>query len=373
MLTLVLLLSSVQLGYSTAIGQTTADTGVAGSWSGWIYTTPFTAVSTATVTKVGINVGTAAGNIMVAIYSDSSGPSTLLGQSASTQSLSGWNDLPLVSTVSVSVGVTYWFALQASSATLAIHYAKPSTYYTSFAYAAFPNPFGTKTSTVWAPTFRDTIQTGPPPADYALSSSTSSQSVGAGGTAQYSLTLTPSSYAGAAVTLSLDGTHPCPSGANCIFAPSGAISLSGSTPVPATLSIATVIGGFTGTTSLLVDANNGTVTRTVTLSLTVSAPPNYGFNVKGTATQVVVTLMFSTSATPPAATFTLVEQNATKLMEPAGQVYDRTSIVVSSGAATYNVIHRVTWTFTATTTPQLWNVYVSLAGVSSYTVTIEVS
>lgn len=325
----------------------TSTSGVASA--GYVEAFPISISSSGSIQSIGVNwAGTQIGNVRVALHSaGSSKPGTLLVESVSTAmaTTARWQD---VSVTGYSVtGGSYWVAIQISVNKGAFFNVASRSYY-SLSFGPFDSTWSSSSSQDSAAQFnvRMAYSTGPPPADFAITSAPTSQSTGTGGAVQYLLTLTPSSYAGAAVTLSLDGTTPCSlvTEAICAFTPSGPITLSGSTPVSATLSVATVIGGFIGTTSLLVDANNGTVTRTVTLSLTVSAPPNYGFNVKGTATQVVVTLMFSTSATPPAATFTLVEQNLAKLMEPAGQVYDRTSIVVLSGAVTYNVIHRVTWT-----------------------------
>jgi hypothetical protein len=113
------------------------------------------------------------------------------------------------------------------------------------------------------------------------------------------------------------------------------------------------------------------------VSLTVTGPANYGFNVKATATQVVVTLMYSwtaSSGAPPQGTIRIAGPGGTPtLMETGAIVYDRTSISVAGTGNTYNLIHRVTFTLTAPGSAQVWTAYVSLAGVSTYTVTIEVS
>jgi len=52
---------------------------------------------------------------------------------------------------------------------------------------------------------------------------------------------------------------------------------------------------------------------------------------------------------------------------------DRTSIAVSGITSTYDLIHRVTFTITAPGLAQVRTAYLSLTGVSSYTLTIEVS
>lgn len=61
------------------------------------------------------------------------------------------------------------------------------------------------------------------------------------------------------------------------------------------------------------------------------------------------------------------------LQETSAVVYDRTSIIVSGGTNTYNIIHRATFTITAPGSAQAWTTLVSLSGVTNYNVAIEVS
>jgi hypothetical protein len=131
-----------------------------------------------------------------------------------------------------------------------------------------------------------------------------------------------------------------------------------------------------GNTVLLLhmDGTNGSTTF-IDDSLS-TGPVSFGFSVKASATQIVVTLMYSWtgSGAPPQGIVSIADPsgNPTR-MESGAVVYDRTSISVAGIGSTYNLIHRVTFTLTAPGSAQVWTAYVSLAGVSSYTVTIEVS
>lgn len=210
--------------------------------------------------------------------------------------------------------------------------------------------------------------------DFTITPTTSSQSVGAGSTAAYTLNLAAvGGYTG--TVNSLIATSGCPSGVICTVTPSSISSF----PNTATLSVPTLITTPSGTTTVTVTATDTTdsITHTITVSLTVAGPASLPFNVKGTATQVVVTLTYSWagSGAPPQATISIGPSGGTTLSESAGTVYDRTTISVAGASNTYNLIHRVTFPITApgSAAPPGWIAYVSLAGVSSYTLTIEVS
>jgi len=126
----------------------------------------------------------------------------------------------------------------------------------------------------------------------------------------------------------------------------------------------------------VVTATDGTITHTVTVSLTVIGPASFNFNVKESATQIVVTLTYSWSGAgaPPSGTITIAGPGGTPTLGESGAVvYDRTSIAVSGGANTYALIHRVTFTIAAPGSAQVWTALVSLSGVSSYNLTIEVT
>jgi len=105
-------------------------------------------------------------------------------------------------------------------------------------------------------------------------------------------------------------------------------------------------------------------------------PPALSFNVKSTATQIIVTLTYSwTGASPPpqASISIAGPSGVPTLLESGAGVYDRTTIAVSGGSNTFSLIHRVTFQITAPGTQQVWTVLVSLAGVSSYNLAIEVT
>jgi hypothetical protein len=375
--------SMLPSGSAFPVGQTTTDTASTTGWSGDIWLTPFTAVSSATVMTVGINVAAGSGNIRVALYQDSSGaPGTLLGQSSSTASAMSWNDIAISPTPNVASGTQYWFAVQVDSNSLSFHYATGSAGSTKLfaqAYGTFPNSFS-GSSTIWQPTFRDTIQTGPPAGDYSMAANPTSQSIGAGSLATYTINLAAGTGYSNSVTLSLDSSTPCPTGATCTFTPGGGPS---SNPIPlssvasGTFSVQTSLNGYTGTTSLQVNATDGAAHKhNVQVSLTVNNPATYGFNVKSTATQIVATILYSATSqqSTPAPILTIAGPNGSPtIYESGGTSYDRTTILVSGGTTTYNVIHRVTWTITAPGAAQVWTVYVSIAGVSSYTVIVEVT
>jgi len=113
-----------------------------------------------------------------------------------------------------------------------------------------------------------------------------------------------------------------------------------------------------------------------TVSLTLAGAASYNFNVKAGATQIVVTLTYSWtgSGAPPSGAITIAGPGDNPVMQDSGAVvYDRTSIVVSGGTNTYSLIHRVTFTIAPPASAEVWTALVSLSGVSSYNLTIEVS
>jgi hypothetical protein len=129
-------------------------------------------------------------------------------------------------------------------------------------------------------------------------------------------------------------------------------------------------------TALLLHMNGANGSTIFTDDSAVTALVSFGFNVKGSATQIVTTLTYSWtgSGAPPQGSITIAGPGGTPSYSESGAVvYDRTSIAVSGITSTYNLIHRVTFTITAPGSAQVWTAYVSLSGVSSYTLTIEVS
>ncbi len=127
-------------------------------------------------------------------------------------------------------------------------------------------------------------------------------------------------------------------------------------------------------TVLLLHMDGASGSTTFTDDSVYTAPPSYSFNVKATATQIVVTLTYSWSGSgsPLLGSIAISGPGGTPTYQESGAVvYDRTSITVSGGN-TYSIIHRATFTITAPGTAQTWTTQVSLSGVSSYNVAIEV-
>lgn len=156
-------------------------------------------------------------------------------------------------------------------------------------------------------------------ADFSIGASPGSQSVGAGSTASYTLNLAASGGYTGTVTLTI--ASGCPSGVTCTITPSSVSSF----PNNPTLSVPTLITTPSGTTAVTVTATDGTNTHTAQVSLTVVGPTSFNFNVKSSATQVVVTLMYSWtgSGAPPQGTITIAGPGGTPtLLENGAVVYD---------------------------------------------------
>ncbi len=152
-----------EIGNASTTGMDSIGNGVA---SGYARASNFTAGYWGTITKVGVNVATLAGNIMTALYADSSGsPGALLASSSSTAAVSGWNDLTLNTPVAVNAGTTYWLAFNNDDSNIDT-YRDPegSHVYVSWTYDSFPDPFDIPTGTrPFTQNMRVTYATDPPP------------------------------------------------------------------------------------------------------------------------------------------------------------------------------------------------------------------
>jgi hypothetical protein len=223
----------------------------------------------------------------------------------------------------------------------------------------------------------DSAVTGP---DFSISASPASQAIGAGGSASSTLTLT--ALGGYFGTVDLVITSGCSAaGMGCTLNGGSTASVSGGSGT-VTLAVNTLVTTPSAAYPVVVtgtDHVNSAITHQTTFTVTVGTTPSYFFNVKGTSTQIVVTLTYSWSGsgTPPQGFVIISAPSGTvcspSCSETAGAVYDRTSIAVSTAGNTYSIIHRVTFTITPPGTLPAWTAYVALSGVSSYTVTIEVS
>jgi hypothetical protein len=355
------LLAALPSSYATF--QQTADTRVDSGWTSYIYSADFVAAAAETVSAIGIEVGTPAGHVNLAIYTDSGGaPSSLLGQTGSTAvSISGWNDIPLSSSISLTSGVRYWLTFQTDTNSLTIHSGYGASgqngYVKAMSYGSYASSFGSGSASPWPPTMRTTYTSGPPPSDFTITASPSSQSIGAGGTASSTLTVT---YGGGfSGTVSLSVTSGCPAGVTCTVFPTSTTA-SGT----ATLSVPTLIT-TSGTFPVIVTATSGPLTHTATFTVTVTPSSTYNFNVHTGATQVVVTVSWTGSGT---ASVTIAGPSGSPTLSESGAVvYDRTTY--QSGSSTPTNIHRVTFTISSPPTGA-WTAYVSQSGA---TVTIEVS
>ena len=92
-------------------------------------------------------VGTAAGNVRVAVYAaDGTGgaPDTLLGESASVAAVEGWQTIPLVAPVPVSAGDGFWLACNFDDGGCATRLGAIDSavgHIVAQAYGAMPDPF----------------------------------------------------------------------------------------------------------------------------------------------------------------------------------------------------------------------------------------
>ena len=116
---------------------------------GYIEVDAITASASGTLSSIGVDVQTSAGNIRASIYStySSSKCSGLLNQSASVATASGWVDLS-VKGVTITQGTTYYIAFQTSSSSCKTYYATSggASYYATMTYGSFVDPSATLTS-----------------------------------------------------------------------------------------------------------------------------------------------------------------------------------------------------------------------------------
>lgn len=148
--------ANLRLTYGGTSGSgsfTTVDVagGAAGSTenskNGYIDVFPIFASASGILTSIGINCASpAAGNIRLCLYSTciSDVLSGLLGQSASTPAVSGWNDLAIPGGIAVTAGTTYYIGVQTDSADFTEYFdytgASVARYNTGFIYDVFPDP-----------------------------------------------------------------------------------------------------------------------------------------------------------------------------------------------------------------------------------------
>jgi len=379
---LVVVLVVVYLGvnvpnvYADTFGNTSIGPSLQGGLANWMMGSRFLLPTAGSVSSVSVYLGgSPTGNAKVAIYDDddvNGVPKNLQVQSSSSSVSSvGWATLS-VSATSLTAG-NYWLVVVLDNAGSRLAYSSTGdSVAKSMPFAsAFPASWGGASGTnkfTASYSIYATYSTGP---DFTISATPTSQSIGAGNTATFTLNLGASG--GFSGTVSLSVTSGAPPGVTCTITPSTISTFPGT----ATLSVPTLIT-TSGTYSIVVTGTcaSPSITHTVTVTLTVSGPASYNFNVKAGATQIVVTLTYGWSGTgsPPQGSITIAGPGGTPtLQESAAVVYDRTSISVSGSTTTYSIIHRATFTITAPGSTQTWTALISLSGVSNYNVAIEVS
>jgi len=362
--------------YADTFGVTSPGPTLQGGFVDLMMGSRFSLPTSGSVSSVSVYLdGSPAGNAKVAIYDDDAVngvPKNLQVQSSSS-SVSGvqWATLA-VPTTTLSAGY-YWLVVVLNNLGSQLRYGSGGSSVAkamSFA-SAFPSSWGGASGTskfIVSYSIYATYSIGP---DFTISATPTSQSVGAGSTAVFTLNL--NALEGFSGTVSLSVTSGAPPGVTCTINPSTISTFPGT----ATLSVPTLIT-TSGTYSIVVTGTcaSPSITHTVAVTLTVSGAASYSFNVKASATQIVVTLTYSWtgSGTPPLGSITIAGPGGTPTLSESGAVvYDRTSITVSGGTSTYSIIHRATFTITAPGAAQTWTALISLTGVSNYNVAIEVS
>jgi hypothetical protein len=145
-------------------------------------------------------------------------------------------------------------------------YSTPGTYAASLTVmdeGGLASPSATRTITVTAPNF-------------SIAASPTSQTVQPGGSAPYTLTVTPSGGFSGAVTFGVSGVPP---GVSASFNPAS-VTTSGTT----TLTLATTVATPPGTYQITVTGTSGTLARTANVTLVV--PGTFSLNVTPTSTTI---------------------------------------------------------------------------------------
>ncbi len=112
----------------------------------WVISNQYTAPQDGTAYSISIYViGNAGNQVQAGIYSDASGPNSLLAVSAPATTIAGWNTIAIPN-IAISSGTKYWIAMQ-TQGTLTIAYdsgAAGSAVSTaqSNTFGTFPDPFG---------------------------------------------------------------------------------------------------------------------------------------------------------------------------------------------------------------------------------------
>ena len=272
---------------------------------------------------------------VLALYSDSSGnPGSEYWNSSTsgtTCTANSWNTVNESSgTVdnswndTLTNGSYYWLMWQWNSADPGPNYvsggASNSGIYLAQSFGNLSSTWSGGTLTTWNwSEYATGSFSGPPPSDFTISATTPSQTVGAGSTATYTLTITYSPTLTATVNLVV--TSGCPASVTCTFTPNNMVTASGTV----TLNVPTLITTPSATTTVTITASSTSpsLSHQVTVQLTVTGPGTYAANVHAGATQVVVTVTWTGTGT---SSVTLAGPAATPTLSESGQaVYDRST------------------------------------------------
>ncbi len=171
----------------------------------------------------------------------------------------------------------------------AIDPSNPSSVWLAAEYAG-----ASSTNCNWATFISQVTFVAPTTADFSLSASPASQSVVAGNSTSYSVTITPTGGFNSAVTLSVSGLPP---GANGTFSPNNAVMTS------STLSVTTTTGTPPGSYPLTITGTSGTLTHTTSVTLTVNAPPLADFSLGASPSSQMISrhgasVMYGVTITP---------------------------------------------------------------------------
>jgi len=239
-------------------------------------------------------------------------------------------------------------------------YSTPGTYAASLMVTdegGLTSPSVTRTITVTAPNF-------------SMSAAPASQTVQPGGSAAYTLTVTPSGGFNGAVTFAASGV---PSGASASFNPASVTSGT------ATMTVATTAATPPGTYQIGVTGTSGTLTRTANVTLSVTAPPNFSLSAAPASLTVQPggSAAYTLTVAPSggfsgAVTFTAsgVPSGAAASFNPASvNTSGATTLTVATTAATPPGTYQITVTGTSGPLARTANVTLVVPGTFSLNVT----
>ena len=192
------------------------------------------------------------------------------------------------------------------------------------------------------------LEDAPASVDFALSATPASQTVTAGNSTSYTATVTPANGFNGTVNLSVTGL---PSGATGTFNPASISGGSGSS----TLSISTSSSTPAGTYTLTVTGTSGSLSHSATVTLVVTAPPDFAISATPSSQTVVQggSTSYTASVSPLNGFNSTVNLSVSGLPSGATGTFNPASISGGSGSSTLSVSTSAstqTGTFTVTIT-----------------------